>query len=110
MKARSVATGLTVDERRAHPRATTKSAPIVVWLVLDDGSRQMGVIDDHGEGGACVELNGVVEALTAGDVVGLECKPREERDSVGQPPIPAKGRIAWITGRHMGIEFLAAEA
>ena len=95
-----------MDDRRKHTRAQSATTPTVVWLVLRDGTKQMGVIDDHGEGGACIELNGVVTTLSAGDVVGLETKASSPSGTGADTTIPAQGRIAWMTGRHLGVQFL----
>ena len=94
-----------MDERRKHARAITRATPLIVRLVLGDGSKQMGVIDDQGDGSACIGLNGVVNEIAAGDVVDIECEaqPRSTPDAA----IPSQELIAWITGRHLRIQFLS---
>jgi hypothetical protein len=95
-----------VDERRKHERATSKATPTIIWLVLDDGTKQMGVIDDHGAGGACIELNGVVREIAAGNVVGLEFHTAPQISSGNV--VPQQGRIAWVTRRHLGLQYLGS--
>ena len=98
-----------MDERRQSTRTETSGRRSILWLVLDDGSKQMGVIDDLGDGGARIELHGVVNELKAGSVVGIardESVTTESADPGQDDAIAARGRVAWINGRHLGLEFL----
>ena len=64
----------------------------------------MGVIDDQGDGSACIGLNGVVNETAAGDVEDIEFEAQP--GSTPDEAIPSHGLIAWITGRHLSIQFL----
>ena len=98
-----------MDERRQSTRTDTAGRRSILWLVLDDGSKQMGVIDDLGDGGARIELHGVVDALKAGSVVGItrdESVASDSTDPAQDDAVATRGRVAWVNGRHLGLEFL----